>query len=263
MKNYLVLKRDLTAVTSVPRLFFSRSGLVSRMTQLSFGVLTRFCLAIRLQGIAELLREYRSEQVESHRRSCQQLFEAAVVSSDFSLFLDFGAHTGEQVTQACQFMDVIAFEPDPRAFSRLTKCVDNLPLGHKTPKLRQCAVSTRNGVARLAYSDVSPEKTGGSTLASTKSEFSGENGTECETVDVLDIVKSLTSPESTILKMDIEGEEYQVLKRMMKHPHFRKLGLIFVEFHERKMRGGMFLGLLLTLRLWKSGLTRSRVIEWY
>ena len=195
--------------------------------------------------------------------TCKNFFELSIKSGKYSTFLDFGAHTGEQVIQTAPLMDVIAYEPDPRAFSLLVKNVESIgSTGHHI-ELNQCALSVSSGLARLGYSDQNPDKTGGSTLALSKGGFSGLNGVECRTVDARSVLDRLDKPESTILKMDIEGAEYKVLRHLITHEKFRKLGLIFVEFHERKMRGGSIHGILLWANIRLKGLAKSRFIEWY
>lgn len=263
MDDQKSLHHKLTSIWSIQRIFFSRSGLLTRLLQRGFGGITRVLQVIGLKRFADQLLAYRLAQIELYRNTAQNLFDRALRSSNYSLFVDFGAHTGEQVVQALPYMDVVAFEPDPRAFVKLTENVDGVSGVVHSANLNRRAVSTKNGIARLGYSDKAPEKTGGSTLSLSKIGFSGRHGVECPTVDACDILDSVLSPESTILKIDIEGAEYSVLRRMMKHTKFRKLGLVFVEFHERKLRGRYFLGFFLTLGLWSRGLTRRRLIEWY
>jgi FkbM family methyltransferase len=257
------LHRNLTSMWSVQRIMFSRSGLLTRLLQFGFGGITRILRLIGLKRLADQLLVFRLTQIETYSETKQNFFDSALHSAKYTLFVDFGAHTGEQVVQALPHMDVIAFEPDPRAFAKLIENVNGIRSVVHSTSLHQSAVSTKNGIARLGYSDMSPEKTGGSTLTRSKIGFSGRYGVECPTVDVLDVLDSVLSPESTILKVDIEGAEYLVLRRMMRHHKFRQLGLVFVEFHEHKLRGRYFWGLCLTLGLWSRGLTRKRLIEWH
>jgi len=263
MDDQKSLHRKLTSIWSIQRIFFSRSGPLTRLLQLGFGGITRVLQVLGLKRFAHQLLVYRLEQIDLYTNAAQNLFDKALRSSNYSLFVDFGAHIGEQVVQALPHLDVIAFEPDPRAFAKLTENVNGVGGVVHSINLNRCAVSTKNGIARLGYSDKAPEKTGGSTLSLSKTGFSGRYGVQCPTVDACDILDSVLSPESTILKIDIEGAEYSVLRRIMKHTKFRKLGLVFVEFHEHKLRGQYFLGFFLTLGLWSRGFTRKRLIEWH
>jgi len=262
LNNQLKVTSKITAPWFVPRLLFSRTGLFSRVVQLLFGITTRACKVLGLNASFDALQRWRLKQTDLYRTLCLESFELALKSGKYSTLLDFGAHTGEQVIQASQFMNVIAYEPDPRAFTLLSANVDRIrPTTHHIA-LHQSAVSTSHGRARLGFLDDAPEKTGGSTLVLTKERFSGQYGIECSTTDAGEILNQLDSPEATILKMDIEGAEYKVLHHLVRNTNFRRLGLVYVEYHERKLKWQSLHGFTLYAHLRLRGVPRSRLIEW-
>jgi hypothetical protein len=108
-----------------------------------------------------------------------------------------------------------------------------------------------------------PMSTGGSTLVTSKREFQSGSELRVLTIDVAEIMNSVLDPSMTLIKMDIEGSEYQVLRRMVSHRKFKEFGPIFVEFHERKMVGGSLERLRLTGSFWRHGLSTRRIIEWF
>ena len=189
-------------------------------------------------------------------------FDDSLISGEYDLFVDFGAHLGEQVLVAQKHMEVWGFEPDTRVFQRLIQNTHGDEKSSNRVSIRNAAISDVAGYALLSYSDKDATSTGGSTLETDKSGHTGGVGAICETVDVIDVLSHISSPQRTIIKIDIEGAEYRVLRRMMQHSHFSQFGLIFVEFHERKMARGTRLGMALTASLWSRGLRRSRLIEW-
>lgn len=254
--------RSLTRVYGLPRLSFSRSGLVSLIFQKSLSTFARACSAIGAKNGSRALRKFLEENRATYRRICTRFFESVLSSGEYSLYVDFGAHIGEQVLIAQKYMDVLAFEPDVRVFQQLKRNTQANEASTYKVSLENVAISDVEGYARLNYSDKDPSSTGGSTLESDKSGHTGGVGTVCRTVDVMEVLEQIPDLRRTIIKIDIEGAEYRVLQRMMRHPHFSQVGLIFVEFHERKMARGTRLGIVLTARLWSCHLRRSRLIEW-
>jgi FkbM family methyltransferase len=253
---------ELSGLFSASRLSFSRSGPLSLIYQKTLHWTARVLSACGLKSVSRKTRELVRRNKETYREVCTTFFEQALKSQRYDLYLDFGAHTGEQALMAGQHMVVIGFEPDVRAYAQLKSNLQSRnPLPYEVT-IHNVAVAETSGWAHLNYSDKDPSSTGGSTLETDKLGHSGRSGSECRTIAVGEILEGLTEPNRTILKIDIEGAEYSVLRQMISHPNFSKLGLIFVEFHERKMARGSRLGIALTLNLWIHGMRRSRLIEW-
>lgn len=256
--------RELRSVMSFKRLMFSRSGLFSRFLQLGVELISRSLDLLGAHNTAMTIRQKRLTAVASYREKCESLLSSAVQSGFFEVYVDLGAHIGEQVIEICPYMPVIAFEPDPRAFDALSQRVSLIADSerHKV-RLFQLAISDSNGRIELNHSDSRPGKTGGSTIEDTKRGFSGKHSVSVETIDVIDMLKLIDNASRAIFKIDIEGAEYRVIKRLAKLRRLGELGLVLVEFHETKMKFGRLRGSLLTLYCWMKFVRRSKIVEWY
>jgi FkbM family methyltransferase len=56
-----------------------------------------------------------------------------------------------------------------------------------------------------------------------------------ESIDFSNFVNKLPKNSHIICKMDIEGSEFQVLRKMIKDGTIKKINKIYIEFHERFM----------------------------
>lgn len=242
---------------------FSRTGPFAFVVQSIVGFIARASYLLGAKKLALRIRSRRQAAAESYKRGCIDFFGRIVSSGAYDLLLDFGAHAGEQSFVAAKYMAVQAYEPDPRAIEKFEEILKTAPEINHSLRLFPCAVSTRSGTEILNFSEIRPESTGGSTIATSKSGFKKGENVEVKTIDVLTILEEVSNPRKTIVKMDIEGMEYPVLSRMLESPKFRNLGMVFVEFHERKLDRGLQLGIKLTLNLWRHRMSRRRLIEWH
>lgn len=60
-----------------------------------------------------------------------------------------------------------------------------------------------------------------------------QNAVEVEVVDLIAFLEGL-GRDVRIIKMDIEGAEWEVLNRLIDHPVLSRIDCIFVETHERQ-----------------------------
>lgn len=258
------LPRDLQSPTSFPRLMFSRTGIASRIAQLTVGTVTRFLLLIGATDSGNYLRVRRLNAVSQYRLKCDSLLAELVQSGHFKTYVDLGAHVGEQVVEVGRHISVLAFEPDPRAFRLLTSNVaENQHLFSNKIQLHQLAVSDSKDRITLSYADSLLDKTGGSTIENSKRGYSHQHRVVVDTIDILEVLAKIEDIRRAILKIDIEGAEYRVIRRLVKNIGLRNLGLVLVEFHEDKMRFGRLRGTLLTAYCWMHGSRRSQILEWY
>jgi FkbM family methyltransferase len=128
--------------------------------------------------------------------------------------LDLGGHAGFTTLYfARRFPEarIVVMEPDHYRANQIRK---HLRVNHLLPRVDvlEAAASTRNGKARL------------SAMGS-----SSYVGTEGEEVQLVDVFSLLPSDRIDILKMDIEGGEYEILG----DPRFEKLAppVIAMEWH--------------------------------
>ncbi|WP_284164052.1 FkbM family methyltransferase [Frigidibacter sp. SD6-1] len=146
--------------------------------------------------------------------------------------LDLGANIGTFTRRlAATGAMVHAFEPDPDTFARLKEACGDLP----NVVLHQAAVGATNGTVRL-YRAPSDRRADYSEMASTV--FSTSRQYRAETIDVeqrafADILDALPGPAS-LIKMDIEGAEFDILREIFRDPCRWTFGALFVETHETR-----------------------------
>ncbi len=149
--------------------------------------------------------------------------------------IDCGANVGE-VTRilARRGSIVYAFEPNPEAF-RVLRC-----RFEKTPHVTciQKAVADRDGSARLylhehAAADPVYWSTG-SSLLSVKSNIRTDTYVEVELVDLADFIKGL-GRRVRLLKMDVEGLEPRILKKLIDEGVIDLIDHAFVETHDDRI----------------------------
>jgi len=155
-----------------------------------------------------------------------------------SLIIDCGANVGDiSALFLTKKASVIAFEPDPMAFELLQQRFE----GSKNIECINKAVAHRASTAKL-YFHAHQQQNGNSafTVSSSiiqdKVNINTDNSIEIETVDLDRFISNLNKPVD-ILKMDVEGAEIEILKKMIKNGTYKRIGTILVETHETKIPG--------------------------
>lgn len=150
-----------------------------------------------------------------------------------SVCLDLGANVGTVTRQlAATGATVHAYEPDPVAFAELQRNVGQLP----NVLLHQAAVAATGGrglLRRHAKFAADPlHYTEQSSLVRTRSRtYDGGETVEVETRafrDLLDGIGGLVA----LVKMDIEGSEFDILRQIFADPAAHDIDAIFCETHE-------------------------------
>lgn len=172
------------------------------------------------------------------RRQCkraQDTFSQVLAETGAGdLCIDLGANVGVFTARMADTgADVISFEPDPGAFAALEKVMEGRPNVTLIPK----AAGHRDDTLLLYRSrkwskDDPSSHTEGSSLLSADKLGDNHNAVEVEVVDIIAFIESLDR-DVRILKMDIEGAEWEVMKRLIDHPILSRFDCIFVETHER------------------------------
>ncbi|WP_187829822.1 FkbM family methyltransferase [Labrys sp. KNU-23] len=127
-----------------------------------------------------------------------------------TLFIDIGGWIGPiTLTAAALGADVLTFEPDPRAFELLSANVAANPELAPRIRLHHVAVSPTPGRVRLG----SPKKPGDS-MGSILAADSGAALWEAEAIQPVDIAAMAGDAERIVVKMDVEGAEYQLLPHL-------------------------------------------------
>lgn len=168
------------------------------------------------------------------RAKAEVEFNAAVKSlRPGDVAIDLGANVGVFTkAMADTGASVIAFEPDPHAFSLLEKRVG----GMKNVTLIPSAAGAEPGHFRLYRHrdfDASPDRrTTSSSLVAGKRHMDETNSVEVEVKDFTRFLHDLARPVK-LLKIDIEGAEVALLERLLSGAEAAMIDRIFVETHER------------------------------
>lgn len=161
--------------------------------------------------------------VGQYERTKMGLFRRCVKGG--MVVVDVGANLGDFTLVAARAVGpsgkVVAFEPDPQNFGWLIKSVERNAF--KNIEIRQEALSASEGVAPFFLSDVS----GWHTLKAGQISLSGERAPITVRTRPLD---TLTLDRLDVVKIDVEGAEYEVLSGAERHlAQFRPL--LFVDLH--------------------------------
>ncbi|WP_226780695.1 FkbM family methyltransferase [Oceaniglobus trochenteri] len=153
--------------------------------------------------------------------------------------LDCGANMGVVTAQlAATPAQVIAYEPDPFAFARLTDRFADT----ENVSLINAAVAAAPGTVRLMRAENFDENPEGasvkSTILSGGRSIAATGGIDVQCLSFLDILRDLARPEAPLafVKMDIEGAELEILETMLEQDLFSHVRCLVAETHERKFK---------------------------
>lgn len=152
-----------------------------------------------------------------------------------TVILDCGANRGEiSELFARTGAEVYAFEPDPVAFSLLKVRFR----GNQNIHCIQKAVWVETGSVELylhpGQDGTNSDFTVSSSIVKEKENVSDQHKIEVEAIDLIAFIKNLDKKIS-ILKMDIEGAEIEILEKLIAEKLYKDIGLILVETHSSKI----------------------------
>jgi FkbM family methyltransferase len=177
--------------------------------------------------------------VESHRRTkvvqrraVWEFVERVRKLPPGSVVIDGGANVGN-ITAACvrQGAIVHAFEPDPHAIRKLKERFAGNPL----VTIHEQAVGAADGrlrLYRLNDFDKRPDRASQSSSLIPRAVHDANGGMEVAVIDLSSFIRGLGRPVD-LLKLDVEGEELEILEKMIDDGTYRAVGMIYVETHER------------------------------
>lgn len=144
--------------------------------------------------------------------------------------IDLGANIGDVSEYfLCKKAHVYAYEPNPHAFQALKARISNYNNAH----LIEAAVSDCEEISKLfLHNDHKKSEIGFSQASSLKSEKSNLSSdyVEVGTVDIKTVLKN--HPRIRLLKIDIEGGEYDIMDHVLENAG--KIDTILLETHEKK-----------------------------
>ena len=167
------------------------------------------------------------------QRTRQEFLAISLQAHDIAI--DCGANVGK-ITQflAQQQATIYAFEPNPYAFQVLQEKFTDAPNVH----CLQQGVLDCNGVLPL-YLHKNADRdqiywSTGSSLLACKSNVTNEHYVAVEIIDLAAFIKSLHS-RVKILKLDVEGVECRILRKLIAENVIDLIDHIFVETHDHKV----------------------------
>jgi len=162
------------------------------------------------------------------------------------LFIDCGSNLGQGFTFFEQYFplenfDFILVEPNPHCEETLINKITSKKKEGSIELIKKAA-SISDGTTKffgLTEDDRGITSEGGSILKEHNTSMythSEENAITVETFSLSDlIINKANSYKIIVLKMDIEGGEYEVLEDLLKHQVHKKIAIIFTEFHSQYM----------------------------
>jgi FkbM family methyltransferase len=157
------------------------------------------------------------------------------------LFLDCGSNIGQgfnlfrKIFKAENF-DYELFEPNPNCIQILKDIKSRLP--NCNININQSAIGVSDGVALfygLSESEGGRQSQGASILKEHNSALYASNEEAAIRVITMDFIRFINDKSKKydviVIKMDIEGGEYELLEKMIETGSFKSIHSIFCEFH--------------------------------
>ena len=185
----------------------------------------------------KLIRRQKRNLRTAHAQGMLQGIASMLTTDD--LVLDCGANVGDvTAVLAPSGAQILAFEPDPLAVTRLQQRFKNAP----NVSVRNVAVGAKPGEALLMRADNFHQNPDGALVKSTiipgGRSIDPAHHVAVEVIDFLALIRDLlaTRDEIAFVKMDIEGAELDILEAMDAQDLFAQIRVMVVETHERKFK---------------------------
>lgn len=171
--------------------------------------------------------------------------------------LDLGANVGNITSLFLGVgLTVHAFEPDSRCVALLRRRFKFY--ARERLHIHPCAVSNEPGTVRLQYGLLTTES---NSILTDKPGADGSAGGEfVEARGILEILERIGYVP--LIKMDIEGAEYDVLEVLLQPEHLTKFGICLVEDHANKIPSLIPRQMQLKETIVSLGLTDRVLLTW-
>lgn len=151
---------------------------------------------------------------------------------------------------------VYAFEPEPEAFKHLSSIKS-----HNLTKINKAAWIKNQTMQLHRHKDwLNTKSHTSSSLKIDKKNVDNKNSINCETIDIADYILSLN--KKVLIKMDVEGAEYELIHHLLDKKVFKNITYIFCEFHPKKIKYGFLKHLMLNIRLMRLG-QKNKIKRWF
>lgn len=151
------------------------------------------------------------------------------------IFIDCGANIGQETIPAAQKGAIVyAFEPNIHAYNALVEATKDFSDVYCFNQ----GVLDKNDTMKLYYHESSDADevmwSTGSSLVKEKKNVSKEKFIEVEVIDLVEFIEKLDK-DIKILKIDVEGAEYDILEKLITSPVLSRIGQVLVETHAEKI----------------------------
>jgi FkbM family methyltransferase len=154
-----------------------------------------------------------------------------------SIVLDCGANTGDiSLKFAKRGATVYSFEPDPLAYNLLIDKVKKYP---DVTCIQKGVWDKNEQVALYTHKDQEADDaafTVGSSIKSDKVNVDREKAQFIEVIDLSAFIKQL-GKKIDVIKLDVEGAETEILKKILSDETYNCFDMMYVETHETKIPG--------------------------
>jgi len=157
------------------------------------------------------------------RRDDMEILKRAPLDKS-SIVFDVGAYTGqwsESINEMYRSPNIYAFEPDEQSYKEALSLLGN----HENIRIFNYGLSGKNEEAQLYHGGI-----GSSVFRGWSRKMKKTSSIELR--DVSEVIDELKIESIDLMKINIEGSEYSLLKRLVESGAAKKCKLIMIQYHE-------------------------------